>query len=313
MSSYKCNNITPFDGNNFITWRTRVRGCLRAKGLLDIVDQENPENPNPNWIKRDNAAKYLIQKYLADSHMGYAESEDVTAKEIFNSLNETYDRKSQASQMSIKRRLMRLKLEGETTLNDHFIKFENLISELSSAGAHTSENDKCTYLLESMPDSYESMKTALTTISDDDINLPFIKNKLLDHETTLKQKSQDTSNKVLIVNNKMTVPPSEENKRQNNFGKFSRRGKFNRRGSYNRNRNFTPNNFKFQRGGRKNFSKYECFQCGRKGHKKQDCYYFKREQNYFKNKKESEGAVNLAEQVNQDSGFSTSYFNYKKS
>lgn len=85
------------------------------------------------------------------------------------------------------------------------------------------------------------------------LTLAFVKTRLLDHEVKLRNESSDTSAKILHVETKNnTINKRKFNDpQQNNIG-------------YQNNKHSKSLQF------------LKCHHCGRKGHKKSDCYYFKR-------------------------------------
>ena len=220
--------------------------------------------------------------YLADSHISYALKKGAASKEIFKNLDDTYDRRSLPNQWSIERKINNLKLDSNTTsLLVHFEKFNDLITTLATArGEQIKEGDKIGKLLQSLPNEHNQVVTSIETMNESqEITYAFVKNRLLDHETKLKEINNDTSTKALISNAPENVPHS-----QNRNSTNRQRGR-----NFGNRINFRSVNFK--RGKRP----VECFQCGRKNHIKKDRWVFKKFQNYKNNRQQSTQA-NVAQQ-----------------
>lgn len=256
-------NIKQFDGEKYSVWKFRMRALLSEMDVLKAID-EAPNVEDSDWKKNNRIAKGVIVEYLADSFLGFAKEND-TARQIFQNLDTLYERKSCASQLALRKRLLTLKLKSDMCLVKHFAVFDDLITELSAAGANLNEMDKVSHLLLTLPSSYDGVVTAIETLSEDNLTLAFVKTRLLDHEVKLRNDNNDTSAKVLQV----------ETRTEN----YNKRRKFENTKKYNNQKNNLTNNYN-QKNNRNysqkktNYSK--CHHCGRRGHMKKDCYYFKR-------------------------------------
>lgn len=63
---------------------------MDSAGLLKAIDEETPTEPNKKWIKRDKAAKQTILNHLDDSLLGYTIGSNLTAKVIFQRLDQEF-------------------------------------------------------------------------------------------------------------------------------------------------------------------------------------------------------------------------------
>lgn len=189
-------NIKPFDGDKYSVWKLRIRNLLNELDVLKIIDEDAPIDPDVKWLRKERIAKNTVIEYLSDNLLGLT-SEYSTAKEILIKLDSIYARKSIATQLALRKRLLNLKLEGEMSLISHFQQFDALICELMAAGAKLEEADKVCHLFMTLPKSYDGVVTAIETLADDDLTLTFVKTRLLDHEVKLLAERRDTSMKVL--------------------------------------------------------------------------------------------------------------------
>lgn len=255
-------NIHIFYGEKYSVWKFRIRSLLTELDVIKVIDETIPAELTDEWNKAERIAKSVIVEYLSDSFLGFATSEN-TARDILTSLDVLYERKSVASQLALRKKLLSLKLQGDTPLIKHFTLFEDLITELVAAGAKLEETDKVSHLLLTLPTSYDGVITAIETLSEDNLTLAFVKTRLLDHEVKLKNESSDTSAKVLQADCR------DETLNKSNFGVPKK--------------NFRKDNYKMHTSkfsGRSQKTNIKCHHCGRKGHIKKNCYYYKKGMQY---------------------------------
>lgn len=181
--------IPLFNGEKFSVWKFRMRGLFEEKDLLRVIDDVPPQRVSADWEKANRAARNLIIEYLSDSLLSFVKPE-LTAKEILDNMSSLYERKSFATQMVLRTQLSQLKLSADTTLIKHFIRFDEIIEQLLAAGATIEEPERIIYLLLTLPNSYSGIITALETLSDNELSLPFVKTRLLDQETKLASRSR---------------------------------------------------------------------------------------------------------------------------
>lgn len=138
--------------------------------------------------------------------------------EIITSLDSIYERKSTATQLVCRKRLLSLKLEGNTQLITHFSMFDEILTELLAAGAKMYEMDKMAHLITSLPNTCDSVVTAMETLDDDRLNLAFVKTRLLEYEIKLRKESNETTEiQVLNATSKILKTKNKDNVAKNNF------------------------------------------------------------------------------------------------
>lgn len=145
--------------------------------------------------------------------------------------------------------------------------FDEIIVELIAAGGNINEMNKVARLLITLPNTYDAVVTAIQTLSDESLNIAFVKTRLLDYEIKLKNEANETSGKVLqiYVNNHI----------QNESNRYNRQSKNSKKFKNHRNQKYKSQkqpNYSF-----KNYNKsnIQCEHCGRKNHEKKDCYFYK--------------------------------------
>lgn len=176
-----------FDGSNFNNWFFRLEVTLDENGLNEYIEQDLEEIiqfiANADEItkhkKNDKKCKSMIVRRIADSHLEYIKDKK-TSKEVIDALKATFERKSIASQLFLRKKLLTLKCSEDEEMQKHFLKFDCLIRELKATGATLEGLDIICHLLLTMPDSYGVIVTTLETMDPDKLTIEFVKNRLLD-------------------------------------------------------------------------------------------------------------------------------------
>lgn len=283
MDSRNKRNIQPFNGERYSTWKFRIKSLLEELQVLSVINSATPKEPDAVWRKKNRIAKGTIVEYLGDAFLNFAK-ESATAKTIFEELDKIYERRSLATQLALRKQLLNLKLQPDVSLLQHFTKFDNLITELISAGARLDEMDKISHLLLTLPTSYDGVITALETLAEEQLNLVFVKTRLLDHEVKLKAEPT-TELKALQTGNK-------------HFGAKNSSSFYKNNRTYPQKKNYyQPGNSMHK------ISKMFCDHCGRRNHFKKDCRYFKKLQQNNQSANFKKSANNIESCNNDEDGF----------
>jgi hypothetical protein len=153
--------VSVFDGTNYSNWKFQIEMLSDEKELLKYIqkplhdilaefnvlqadspaEKDRKERQQVTIRKYDKKCKNLIVQRNADSYLECVK-EKATAYEVWEVLQNTFERKSMAKQICLKHRLLTFKFNPATeTLDSHFIKFDAMIRELKAAGATMEEYD----------------------------------------------------------------------------------------------------------------------------------------------------------------------------
>lgn len=134
-----------------------VQSCivLEEHGVQDCIKDEPPLESATNkqkedWNRKNAKCKSLLVQHISDSYLEYIKDKN-TAKEIYDTLVNCFERKGISNQLFIRKQILTLKYCEDHKLEDHFLKFDDLIRKLKSSGAEPSENEIICCLLLSMP------------------------------------------------------------------------------------------------------------------------------------------------------------------
>lgn len=269
MDNRNKRNIQQFNGERYSTWKFRIKSLLEELQVLSVLEDPTPEEPDADWLKKNMIAKGTIVEYLSDSFLNFAK-DSTTAKSILADLDNIYERRSLASQLALRKQLLNLKLQPDTSLLQHFSKFDNLVTELISAGAKLDEMDKISHILLTLPASYDGVITALETLGEEHLNLVFVKTRLLDQEVKLKA---DTTTECKALHTGAKRSSTQQNlsgpskKKKHNYPQ--KKQKFPPGNS-------TEGNSSTYGNSTHKLSRMFCDHCGRRNHFKKDCHFYKK-------------------------------------
>lgn len=199
-------HLALFDGSNYSAWKFRVTVLLEEYDLLNCVEREladiaeiKEEAGDNAEVKKQKAAarekrakqekkcKSLLISRIHDSQLEYVQDKR-TPKEVWDALKRVFERKSIASRMHIKRKILGMRFEGGQ-LQEHFLRFDRLVREYRGTGAVMDDLDVVCHLLLTLGPNFATVVTALETMPEDNLTMEFVKCRLLDEET--KQKGAD--------------------------------------------------------------------------------------------------------------------------
>lgn len=297
-------NITPFNGEKYGIWKMRIRALIEEEGALQALDENPPHILTSRWRKKERLAKGVIIEHLSDAMLGFATSTD-TARSILLKLDSLYERQSLATQLAVEKKLIVFKYKDDSPLTKHFILFDEMIVELAAAGETLKETSKIARLLLTLPTTYDPVVTAIQTMADNKMTLPFVKTRLLDYEIKLRNERNDTSGKVLNTEVQQQRKSQYHNygntkKPNNNRPNFKHKPHYNK---FTRKSNFQSThdqrNKIFKRNNSNSFNK-RCDFCGRRNHDKRDCYYYKKTLQTSENRQRTIQTVHVQ---NNEDGF----------
>lgn len=118
--------------DNFGNWLFRVEYLLDEKQLKkNIINTHAGLSGDEfqTFLQNDAKAKSIIVQCVTDKHLNIVKDAK-TAKEMINTLKNLVQRKSVVSKLHLKRKLLMLKCRDTETLEEYFLKFDNLVREL---------------------------------------------------------------------------------------------------------------------------------------------------------------------------------------
>jgi len=112
MAESKLITVTKLNNQNFQSWKFKIRMLLIREGTWAAVQEERPDQPGDDWIKKDEKAQSTISLSIEDSqivHICKCES----AKEMWDELQKVHERANLSNKLSLMRKLYQSKLKPD--------------------------------------------------------------------------------------------------------------------------------------------------------------------------------------------------------
>lgn len=157
--------ISRFTGEDFHIWKWQMKGLLKFKKLLAVVEGTEKCSATDGqdkiaWEEKDYTAYTLLQNAVDRKLL--AEFLDCnTAHEMWTTLLTIYEHKSSSDVHELQRRFFNAKIQPGQSFSDYFGKLNLIISELKEIGDTTfTEDSMISKLTSNLPPGYDSFYSA---------------------------------------------------------------------------------------------------------------------------------------------------------
>ena len=242
-------DVEKFNGTNFSLWKLKVKAILRKDNCLAAIGDRPAEiTDDGKWQEMDGNAIANLHLALADGVLSSV-AEKKTAKEIWDTLTGLYEAKSLHNKIFLKRRLYTLRMAESTSVTDHINTLNTLFAQLTSMSYNIDTVERAELLLQSLPDSYDQLIINLTNKMDS-LVFDVIAAAVLEEESRRKNKEDRHTSSQQAEALTMIRGRSKERgfSGSQNHGRSKSRSKKN----------------------------IKCYNCGKKGHVKKECWLLKK-------------------------------------
>jgi hypothetical protein len=159
-------SIKKFDGTNINFWKEQMPDYLIVRGYIDPIEHDTtPATYKPNvWTKLDRVARATIRMHLSE-FVYYRVHSCTTAKELWKTLSDTYEKKVAAMKIYLIQCLYNLRIKESDSIMAHLNDYEGVISQLSVQGKTIDDELKALLLMSSLPPSWETFVTTVCNVS----------------------------------------------------------------------------------------------------------------------------------------------------
>ncbi|XP_055601451.1 uncharacterized protein LOC129750515 [Uranotaenia lowii] len=173
------------------SWRFKVEMLLVRENLWKYVREDAPEPPTEAWAEGDAKARATIVLLVDDSQHPLIR-ECQTARETWHQLKNHHQKTTMFTKVSLLKKLCRAEYTDNEDMENHLFRMDELFSSLTNAGQELGNSLKVAMVLKSMPDSFDTLTTALESRSDDELTMELVKSKLIDEAQKRAEKSGES-------------------------------------------------------------------------------------------------------------------------
>lgn len=199
MSDVNKNLVEKLNNHNFETWSVRVKMLLIRDDLWEFIESDCPvpvkeENSDVItnlaeinlWLKRDQKAIATIVLLIDDTQLSLIRN-STTSKEVWKTLRDYHQKGTLTNKVSILKMICRLQLNENESMEKHLYKLDELFQRFANIGGTFEESFRVAIVLSSLPESYNSLTTALEARNESELTLSLVKSKLMDEFMKRKQ------------------------------------------------------------------------------------------------------------------------------
>ena len=148
-------SVVLLSGENYATWKVQVKMCLIKEDLWGIVNGSVTAPADAAAlakfnIKKDRALATII--LAVDPKLLYLVGDPEDPMEVWKKLQDTFQKKTWANKLRLKKKLYGLKLSEGGELQDHLKSLVEIFDALAVVGDAVKDEDKVICLLASLPE-----------------------------------------------------------------------------------------------------------------------------------------------------------------
>lgn len=179
--------VERLDVDNYATWSIRMKALLISKGLWAAITAPTSTPPD---VAQDQKALAQIILHVKDHHLLTLASCD-TATIAWETLKNTYEAKTNARKILLRRELTTLKLSTSEPLTKYAARAKDIQTQLQAVGEEAKDQETALQFLAGLPPAYDMITTVLTA-GNDELTIDKVLPKLLSVEQMATQPSRPT-------------------------------------------------------------------------------------------------------------------------
>ncbi|KAJ0805654.1 putative RNA-directed DNA polymerase [Helianthus annuus] len=233
--------IEKFNGTDFAWWIMQIEALL-GECDLDVVLEEKPAGMDKAaeaiWNSKDKKARGKITLALTRS-IAFNIMKETTAHDMLTALSNMYEKPSAGNRVFLTRELFNMRMNEGSSVADHINEVNSILSRLATVGMKLDDDTQAVVLLSSLPESWSGFVTTVTeTAGTGNLKFDRVRDNVLGEDVRRRNTNGGSTSGMLSVS----------------------RGRGKNRSSGSRGKSLS-----------KAGKNVRCWNCGEKGHVKNEC------------------------------------------
>lgn len=191
-------SIVKLNNTNYQSWQFKIKLFLQRDDLWQYIEPGTPPNPvTTAWTAGDTKAFATIGLLVEDNQHNIIMGQ-TTAKGAWNALKSYHHKATLTSKVTLLKLICNKNFRDGESMEQHLFDMEDLFAKLENAGQKLEEKLKVAMILRSLPDSFDTLCTALESRDDNDLTMDLVRGKLIDLCSKCEAKRTDVAMKVKV-------------------------------------------------------------------------------------------------------------------
>ena len=201
MMEANTNKMVCLNDTNYHLWKGKMKDLLFVKKLhLPVFATEKPKDKtDEDWKFEHQQVCGFIRQYVEDNVYNHIANEE-DAKSLWKKIETLYASSTGNNKLYLLNSLMNLKYKEGISISDHLNDFQGLRDQLSQMGIKFDDEVLGLWLLNTLPDSWETFRVSITNSSPDGVvSLENVKSSVLNEEMRRKAHGTSSHSEVLVT------------------------------------------------------------------------------------------------------------------
>ena len=192
-------SFAKLNGTNYNVWSFKMKLFLTKEQVWDVVETEiKVEDRKADFEKKNQKAYADIGLCIEDNLIQYIK--DTTSAHVaWKNLERHHIPKTRSNRVQVIRTICRMRLAKSGNMDDHISLLMENVEKLKTMGDEKfAEKYAVSFLLNSLPDEYDNLMTAMDSIPESELTLDYVKERLKSEWVKKNQQSLEETSALKV-------------------------------------------------------------------------------------------------------------------